>query len=63
MKVKLYAVWSFRFRRRTHVTPKSYLSFINSYKTLYTEKYNNIHTLAERMNVGKEVQQQGYDML
>ncbi|XP_045906997.1 dynein axonemal heavy chain 8-like isoform X1 [Micropterus dolomieu] len=41
-----------RFRRRTHVTPKSYLSFINSYKTLYTEKYNNIHTLAERMNVG-----------
>ncbi|KAM9349881.1 dynein axonemal heavy chain 8-like [Symphorus nematophorus] len=41
-----------RFRRRTHVTPKSYLSFINSYKTLYTEKYNYINTLAERMNVG-----------
>ncbi|XP_041836758.1 dynein heavy chain 8, axonemal-like [Melanotaenia boesemani] len=41
-----------RFRRRAHVTPKSYLSFINGYKTLYTEKYNTINTLAERMNVG-----------
>ncbi|XP_026153434.1 dynein heavy chain 8, axonemal-like [Mastacembelus armatus] len=41
-----------RFRRRTHVTPKSYLSFINGYKTLYTEKYNYINTLAERMKVG-----------
>uniref|UniRef100_UPI0037E892BB dynein axonemal heavy chain 8-like n=1 Tax=Semicossyphus pulcher TaxID=241346 RepID=UPI0037E892BB len=41
-----------RFRRRTHVTPKSYLSFINAYKTLYSEKHNYINTLAERMNVG-----------
>ncbi|KAI4895809.1 hypothetical protein NFI96_021985 [Prochilodus magdalenae] len=41
-----------RFRRRTHVTPKSYLSFINGYKTVYTEKYGYINTLAERMNVG-----------
>ncbi|TKS79492.1 Dynein heavy chain 8, axonemal [Collichthys lucidus] len=41
-----------RFRRRTHVTPKSYLSFINGYKTLYTEKHNYINTLAERMDVG-----------
>uniref|UniRef100_A0A3B4U7E5 Dynein axonemal heavy chain 8 n=1 Tax=Seriola dumerili TaxID=41447 RepID=A0A3B4U7E5_SERDU len=41
-----------RFRRKIHVTPKSYLSFINGYKTLYTEKYNYINTLAERMNVG-----------
>ncbi|XP_047444882.1 dynein axonemal heavy chain 8-like [Mugil cephalus] len=43
-----------RFRRRTHVTPKSYLSFINGYKTLYAEKHNYINTLAERMNVGLE---------
>ncbi|KAM4740016.1 dynein axonemal heavy chain 8-like [Anableps anableps] len=42
------------FRRRTHVTPKSYLSFINGYKTLYCEKHNFINTLAERMNVGLE---------
>ncbi|KAM6954364.1 dynein axonemal heavy chain 8-like [Aplochiton taeniatus] len=41
-----------RFRRRTHVTPKSYLSFINGYKTVYKEKYTYINTLAERMNVG-----------
>lgn len=41
-----------RFRRRTYVTPKSYLSFINGYKTLYNEKYNYINTMAERMNVG-----------
>ncbi|CAJ1072667.1 dynein axonemal heavy chain 8-like isoform X3 [Xyrichtys novacula] len=41
-----------RFRRRTHVTPKSYLSFINGYKTLYTEKHDFINTLAERMNTG-----------
>uniref|UniRef100_A0A8C8CZV8 AAA+ ATPase domain-containing protein n=1 Tax=Oncorhynchus tshawytscha TaxID=74940 RepID=A0A8C8CZV8_ONCTS len=41
-----------RFRRRTHVTPKSYLSFINGYKTVYSENYNFINTLAERMNVG-----------
>ncbi|CAK6957757.1 dynein axonemal heavy chain 8-like [Scomber scombrus] len=41
-----------RFRRRTHVTPKSYLSFINGYKTLYSEKHEYINTLAERMNVG-----------
>ncbi|CAB1339925.1 unnamed protein product [Coregonus sp. 'balchen'] len=41
-----------RFRRRTHVTPKSYLSFINGYKTVYSENYNFINTLAKRMNVG-----------
>eukprot|EP00064_Thunnus_orientalis_P004446 superscaffoldBa00000405_g4458 len=41
-----------RFRRRTHVTPKSYLSFVNGYKALYAEKHNYINTLAERMNVG-----------
>ncbi|KAI9544461.1 hypothetical protein NQZ68_001334 [Dissostichus eleginoides] len=41
-----------RFRRRTHVTPKSYLSFVNGYKRLYTEKHSYINTLAERMSVG-----------
>ncbi|CAL8275103.1 unnamed protein product [Lota lota] len=41
-----------RFRRRTHVTPKSYLSFINGYKTLYTERHSYINNLAERMNIG-----------
>nr|XP_054607993.1 dynein axonemal heavy chain 8 isoform X2 [Nothobranchius furzeri] len=41
-----------RFRRRTHVTPKSYLCFINGYKALYTEKCSFIITLADRMSVG-----------
>ncbi|XP_069055280.1 dynein axonemal heavy chain 8 isoform X2 [Lepisosteus oculatus] len=41
-----------RFRRRTHVTPKSYLSFINGYKAVYSEKHAYINELAERMNTG-----------
>lgn len=53
MRLRFPCVLFFRFRRRTHVTPKSYLSFISGYKGLYTEKYEFINTLAERMNVGK----------
>ncbi|XP_052816057.1 dynein axonemal heavy chain 5-like isoform X6 [Mya arenaria] len=41
-----------RYRRSTHVTPKSYLSFINGYKTIYTDKRNEIGDLANRMNTG-----------
>ncbi|XP_053402509.1 dynein axonemal heavy chain 5-like isoform X4 [Mercenaria mercenaria] len=41
-----------RYRRATHVTPKSYLSFINGYKTIYTDKRNEIGDLASRMNTG-----------
>ena len=43
-----------RFRRTTHVTPKSYLSFIGSYKRVYTEKKAEIQELADRMNTGLE---------
>uniref|UniRef100_A0A8I3P2U3 Dynein axonemal heavy chain 5 n=1 Tax=Canis lupus familiaris TaxID=9615 RepID=A0A8I3P2U3_CANLF len=43
-----------RFRRSTHVTPKSYLSFIQSYKCTYREKHVEVHTLANRMNTGLE---------
>ena len=43
-----------RFRRTTHVTPKSYLSFIGSYKRVYTEKKAEIQELANRMNTGLE---------
>ncbi|EDV21817.1 uncharacterized protein TRIADDRAFT_59929 [Trichoplax adhaerens] len=41
-----------RYRRATHVTPKSYLSFINSYKIVYYDKRKDIGELAKRMNVG-----------
>lgn len=37
-----------RYRRSTHVTPKSYLSFIHDYKTIYKEKHSEVQTLAER---------------
>lgn len=40
------------FRRQTFVTPKSLLSFLESYKVLYKEKYDNIQTLAVRMQTG-----------
>lgn len=37
-----------RFRRSTHVTPKSYLSFIQGYKFIYREKHVEVQTLANR---------------
>lgn len=43
-----------RFRRQTHVTPKSYLSFLDGYLTLYKQKYEEIGELARRMNTGLE---------
>ncbi|KAK6173326.1 hypothetical protein SNE40_016798 [Patella caerulea] len=41
-----------RFRRQTHVTPKSYLSFLDGYKTVYIQKMGVIGELARRMNTG-----------
>lgn len=41
-----------RFRRQTHVTPKSFLSFLEGYKTLYSDKLVNLNELAGRMTTG-----------
>ena len=41
-----------RFRRTTHVTPKSYLSFITGYKEVYTENRTRIGGMANRMQTG-----------
>lgn len=41
-----------RFRRQTHVTPKSYLSFISGYKGIYKMQHEAIGLLATRMNTG-----------
>ncbi|XP_068199657.1 dynein axonemal heavy chain 5 isoform X2 [Antennarius striatus] len=41
-----------RFRRQTFVTPKSYLSFIDSYKVIYAQKIAHVGTLAARMKTG-----------
>eukprot|EP00794_Sanderia_malayensis_P018805 gene18805-20701_t len=41
-----------RYRRATHVTPKSYLSFINGYTKIYGDKREEIGNLAARMNTG-----------
>lgn len=34
------------------MTPKSYLSFVDGYKTIYAEKRSHIGELANRMNTG-----------
>ena len=41
-----------RFRRRTYVTPKSYLSFLASFKTLYFDQLKKIQGDAMRMKEG-----------
>ncbi|KAI5635618.1 dynein heavy chain and region d6 of dynein motor domain-containing protein [Phthorimaea operculella] len=41
-----------RFRRQAHVTPKSYLCFLDGYKGLYKEKHENIAEMSRRMTTG-----------
>jgi dynein heavy chain len=41
-----------RFRRQTHVTPKSYLSFLGGYKSIYRERRKYFEVLSKRMDQG-----------
>eukprot|EP00767_Chilomastix_cuspidata_P003100 gnl/Chilomastix_cuspidata/322.p1 GENE.gnl/Chilomastix_cuspidata/322~~gnl/Chilomastix_cuspidata/322.p1 ORF type:complete len:2547 (-),score=680.75 gnl/Chilomastix_cuspidata/322:1353-8993(-) len=41
-----------RFRRHTYVTPKSYLSFLQSFRELYTQKKSELSKLSTRLNSG-----------
>lgn len=41
-----------QYRRHVYVTPKSYLSFINMYKSLYTQKKNEIDRKARNVSLG-----------
>ena len=41
-----------RFRRQTSVTPKSYLSFLGGYKSIYRERRKHFENLSKRMDAG-----------
>ncbi len=41
-----------KYRRQAHVTPKSYLSFINGFKQLYAKKLAYNRDLATSINSG-----------
>ena len=41
-----------RFRRSAHVTPKSFLNFIGSYKAVYAKQEDKIGIMSGRMNAG-----------
>lgn len=51
---KVSADYFQRFRRSSHVTPKSYLSFIGGYKTIYQMKQKELGDGALRMDTGLE---------
>ena len=45
-------VYDYRYRRQTHVTPKSYLSFLGGYQSIYNKKLHYFQNLARRMKTG-----------
>lgn len=49
---QLCSLYYEKFRRQTYVTPKTLLSYLQSYKIVYKEKYDNIQMLSLRMQTG-----------
>ncbi len=41
-----------RYRRHVYVTPKSYLSFLEVYQTVYTKKLTQTRSMAAAINSG-----------
>ncbi|KAG5338491.1 DYH8 protein, partial [Acromyrmex heyeri] len=41
-----------RFRRQVYVTPRSFLTFLDSYKMFYKQRLDNINMIASRMSSG-----------
>jgi len=48
-----------KMRRHVYQTPKSYLSFLNVYREMYTEKLEELQLASSRVTVGLEKLQQG----
>jgi len=44
-----------RYRRHVYTTPKSYLSFLNLYRTVYQRKFETINAKASKVNGGLHV--------
>lgn len=51
-KLSFFFLIFLRFRRATHVTPKSYLNFISGYKNIYQIKQQELGEGAQRMETG-----------
>ncbi|KAL7701682.1 dynein heavy chain [Lotmaria passim] len=52
-----------RYRRSVYSTPKSYLSFIESYTSVYTKKFSELNDEAKKINSGlKKLQQAAEDV-
>eukprot|EP00966_Prymnesium_polylepis_P080457 1864171-Prymnesium_polylepis.1 len=52
-----------RYRRRTYVTPRSYLGFISLYREVYVKKVGHVEDLAGSINMGlAKLEQAGTDV-
>jgi len=59
MVVKACREYFLKMRRHVYQTPKSYLSFLNSYSGMYGKKLAEIEEMSSRVTVGLEKLQQG----